>query len=86
MSDSGLVAFKIGVESGSSQVIKDIRKPTTLWKLLDKAELIKEYPHIFFSANFIVGFPGETFSQMMDSFSFARRLACDWRAFTYASH
>lgn len=81
MSDSGLVAFKIGVESGSSQVIKDIRKPTTLWKLLDKAELIKEYPHIFFSANFIVGFPGETFSQMMDSFSFARRLACDWASF-----
>ncbi len=81
MSESGLVAFKIGVESGSSQIIKEIRKPTTLWKLLDKAELIRMYPHIFFSANFIVGFPGETFSQMMDSFSFARRLSCDWASF-----
>ena len=53
MSDSGLAAFKIGVESGSSEVIRDIRKPTTLWKLLEKAKLIRNYPHIFFSANFI---------------------------------
>ena len=78
MSDSGLIAFKIGVESGSSQVIKDIRKPTTLWRLLDKARLIAQYPHIFFSANFIIGFPGETFSQMMDTFTFARKLSSDW--------
>ena len=60
MSDSGLIAFKIGVESGSSNVIKDIRKPTTLWRLLDKSILISKFPHIFFSANFIIGF-WETF-------------------------
>ena len=81
MSDSGLAAFKIGVESGSSEVIRDIRKPTTLWKLLEKAKLIRNYPHIFFSANFIIGFPGETFSQMMDTFSFARKLQCDWASY-----
>jgi len=81
MSNSGLKAFKIGVESGNSQVIKNIRKPTTLWRLLEKSELIRKYPHIFFSANFIVGFPEETFSQMMDSFIFARRLASDWASF-----
>ena len=81
MSNSGLVAFKIGVESGNSDVIKDIRKPTTLWRLLDKSELIRKYPHIFFSANFIIGFPGETFQQMLDSFIYARRLLCDWSSF-----
>ena len=81
MSKSGLIAFKIGVESGNSQVIKDIRKPTTLWRLLQKSSLIRKYPHIFFSANFIVGFPGETFSQMYDSFTFARKLECDWSSF-----
>lgn len=81
MSESGLVAFKIGVESGNSQVIKDIRKPTTLWRLLEKSDLIRKYPHIFFSANFIIGFPGETFKQMLDSFIFAQRLRCDWSSF-----
>ena len=81
MSNSGLVAFKIGVESGNSDVIKDIRKPTTLWRLLDKSELIRKYTHIFFSANFIIGFPGETFQQMLDSFIYARRLLCDWSSF-----
>ena len=81
MAESGLVAFKIGVESGNSQVIKDIRKPTTLWRLLDKSQLIREYHHIFFSANFIIGFPGETFKQMFDSFIFARKLECDWSSF-----
>ena len=81
MSKSGLIAFKIGVESGNSQVIKDIRKPTTLWRLLQKSSLIKKYQHIFFSANFIVGFPGETFSQMYDSFTFARKLSVIGRVF-----
>jgi len=81
MAESGLVAFKIGVESGNSEVIKDIRKPTTLWRLLDKSDLIRQYPHIFFSANFIIGFPGERFSQMLDSFIFSRRLMCDWSSF-----
>lgn len=81
MSKSGLLAFKIGVESGNSDVIKNIRKPTTLWRLLDKSALIREYPHIFFSANFIIGFPGETFRQMLDSFIYARRLRCDWSSF-----
>jgi radical SAM superfamily enzyme YgiQ (UPF0313 family) len=81
MANSGLVAFKIGVESGNSQVIKDIRKPTTLWRLVEKSYLIRQYPHIFFSANFIVGFPGEKFSQMLDSFIFARKLRCDWSSF-----
>ena len=81
MAESGLVAFKIGVESGNSEVIKNIRKPTTLWRLLDKAELIRCYPDIFFSANFIVGFPEETFGQMYDSFTFARKLECDWSSF-----
>ena len=36
MAESGLVAFKIGVESSNSEVIKNIRKPTTLWRLPDK--------------------------------------------------
>lgn len=81
MAESGLLAFKIGVESGNSEVIKDIRKPTTLWRLLDKSKLIRQYPDIFFSANFIVGFPGETFGQMMDSYIFARKLSCDWSSF-----
>ena len=81
MSESGLVAFKIGVESGNSQVIKEIRKPTTLWRLLEKSKLIRSYPQIFFSANFIIGFPGESFMQMMDSFIYAKKLMCDWSSF-----
>ena len=49
--------------------------------MLDKAELIRCYPDIFLSANFIVGFPEETFGQMYDSFTFARKLECDWSSF-----
>ena len=81
MVKSGLKAFKIGVESGNAEVIKNIRKPTTLWRLLDKAELIQKYPEIFFSANFIIGFPEETFAQMFDTFTFAKKLRCDWSSF-----
>jgi radical SAM superfamily enzyme YgiQ (UPF0313 family) len=78
---SGLKAFKIGVESGNDQMLHEIKKPTTKAKLRERSKLIARYPDVLFSANFIVGFPAETFAQMMDSFDFARELATDWASF-----
>lgn len=81
MVKSGLQAFKIGVESGNEKMLKTIKKPTTKPKLRDKAKLIAKYPEVLFSINFIIGFPNETFSQMMDTYNFACELASDWSSF-----
>jgi radical SAM superfamily enzyme YgiQ (UPF0313 family) len=81
MARSGLRAFKIGIESGSDDVLKLIQKPTTKRKLRIKRHLFRKYPDIFVSANFIIGFPKETFAQMMDSYVFACELEWDWSSF-----
>jgi radical SAM superfamily enzyme YgiQ (UPF0313 family) len=78
---SGLRAFKIGVESGNDTMLKTIKKPTTKPKLRERARLFAKYPEVFVSTNFIIGFPDETFGQMMDSYDLAVELASDWASF-----
>ncbi len=81
MVKSGLRAFKIGVESGNHDMLKTIKKPTTKPKLRDKSKLIAKYPQVLFSINMIIGFPDETFAQMMDTYNFAEELQSDWASF-----
>ena len=78
---SGLRAFKIGIESGNDKMLKAIKKPTTKAKLRDRAKLFAKYPQVLLSTNFIIGFPDETFMQMMDSYNFAVELQSDWASF-----
>jgi hypothetical protein len=78
---SGLRAFKIGVESGNERMLKTIKKPTTKPKLRDRVKIFQKYPQVMFSTNFIIGFPNETFGEMMDSYEFARELRSDWASF-----
>lgn len=81
MVKSGMKAFKVGIESGNADVLKQIRKPTTKSGLLSRSKIFKKYPEVFVSGNFILGFAGETFSQMMDTYNFAIELAWDWASF-----
>ena len=81
MVKSGLKAFKIGIESGNEEMLHVIKKPTTKPKLRVKRKLFAKYPEVLVSANFIIGFPNETFGQMMDSFDFACELEYDWSSF-----
>jgi len=78
---SGLKAVKVGIESGNDAMLKKILKPTSKRKLLLSSELFKKYPQVFYSGNFILGFPNETFQEMMDSYNFARKLDWDWASF-----
>jgi radical SAM superfamily enzyme YgiQ (UPF0313 family) len=78
---SGLKALKVGIESGNNAMLKKIKKPTSKRKLLMASVLFKKYPEVFYSGNFIVGFPNETFGEMMDSFNFAKQLGWDWASF-----
>ncbi|MEG4392869.1 B12-binding domain-containing radical SAM protein [Microcoleus sp. BROC3] len=78
MVKSGLKAFKVGIETGNDEMLKLVKKPTTKPALLKKSKLFKKYPEVFLSGNFIIGFPNETFGQMMDTYNFARELNWDW--------
>ncbi len=81
MVQSGMKAFKIGIESGNDAVLHAIKKPTTKRTLRQRRMLFQQYPEVFVSANFILGFPHETFGQMLDTYTFANELHWDWSSF-----
>jgi hypothetical protein len=78
MVKSGCKAFKVGIESGNEAVLRKIKKPASKPGLLRAGAIFNKYPEVFVSGNFIVGFPEETFGEMMDSYNFANELSWDW--------
>jgi tRNA A37 methylthiotransferase MiaB len=80
--ESGCIGLKLGFESGNQEMLYSVRKPGgTLEKYYKTCEIIKRYPEVFTGANIIIGFPGEYFFQMMDSFRFYLQSGTDWGAF-----
>ena len=78
---SGMKALKVGIESGNDAMLKKILKPTSKRKLMMASELFSKYPQVFYSGNYILGFPNESFGEMMDSYNLARKLDWDWSSF-----
>ncbi len=81
MEKSGCVGFKVGLESGNAEILERVRKPITLDGFSAFAEMARGFPGIFISVNFILGIPGETFSQLTDSFDAAMAAGLDWNNF-----
>lgn len=86
MRRSGCIGFKVGLESGNTEMIKKIHKPTSVKQFLNFAELAQDYPDIFVSINFILGLPEERFEQMLDSLLVAVRSRLNWHNFYMYQH
>ena len=78
---SGCVGFKIGIESGNHEIRKKIRKPASMETLLNVSQLLEKFPPLHVAGNYIIGFPEETFGQMLDTFVFANKMSLDWSGF-----
>lgn len=71
---TGCTTINISVESGSERVIKEIiHKPINFDKVIEVTNLCDELG-IFVSANFILGFPGETWEEIRQTIAFAESL------------
>ncbi len=77
MKKSGCVAVNLGLESGNQEILNNMDKNTTLNEYKTALTLLKEY-NIVSSANFIVGFPGETESTCNDTVSFIEEMKPDF--------
>ena len=76
------IAFAI--ESGSPVVQDKIKK----WVKLEKAKDLVRYSQkkgLNVRCFYIIGFPGETISQMEETFKYAEELGADWSTFSVAS-
>ena len=84
MQDSGCIGFGVGMETGNKEMLRKVRKPASLETFYAFADLSRGFPSMHYLVNFILGLPGETFSQMLDSFTVSTTAALDWiNFFTY---
>lgn len=78
MRDSGCKYVNIAIESGNERVLrKIINKPINLAHAKEMVNVLKEYG-IYVAANFIVGFPTETWDEIRKSLAFADELNANY--------
>ena len=77
---SGCVGFNLGIESGSPEILRSVKKPGTVERYLQCAELLKKYPQLFVKAFMILGFLGETLKQIKQSVDLVLQMGVDWSA------
>ncbi|MBO5111674.1 MAG: tRNA (N(6)-L-threonylcarbamoyladenosine(37)-C(2))-methylthiotransferase MtaB [Clostridia bacterium] len=65
--------YHISMQSGSDSVLKRMRRRYLTATALDRLEYLrKKIPHVMFSTDLIVGFPGETEAEFEETMAFCR--------------
>lgn len=82
MAASGCIAVNIGMESGNSDILRQVRKPGTVENFIEAAAIFRKYPKIHTSVLLMLGFPGETFGMIQDTIDVAKAMDCDWYRIT----
>ena len=79
MARAGCIMTGFGIETGNEARLKTLRKPVTFDKVREACGIFKKnHRRIWLQANFILGFPNETFEELFDTFNFAKSLAIDY--------
>ncbi len=78
MVDSGCIGFRIGIESGDEDMLKQIRKPASKPNLLKKSKLLSKFPQIFVAGCYIIGFEKETNKQILETFRLCLEMDLSW--------
>ncbi|MFQ5452968.1 MAG: B12-binding domain-containing radical SAM protein [Candidatus Zixiibacteriota bacterium] len=76
MKSAGCFSIQIGVESGSNQILKDMRKNTSIEEIFAACDTIKKYG-IELQTFFIIGFPQETEETLKATLDALKRINCD---------
>ena len=78
MSESGCDGIGVAIESGSERVLKElINKPVKLTNVPNLIKLAHKY-NLYVSANFVIGFPGETWEEIRQTLTFAESCGIDY--------
>ncbi len=78
MVKSGCVGFRIGIETGNREVLKKSKKPASMRKFLEVADLLKEFPSLFVVGLYMMGFENETYRQIYHTIGLAKRMNVSW--------
>jgi radical SAM superfamily enzyme YgiQ (UPF0313 family) len=77
MAKAGCQTLMFGIESGSQRVLDRLRKEQTLDQITHATEAAKDAGIEFVHGFFLIGNPGETEAEMLETFDFAARLRID---------
>lgn len=75
---SGCLGLTIGMESGNPEMLKVIKKPGTVKTFLKAAEVLRNHEAINARVFLMIGFPGETYRQIIDTINVAAEMNLDW--------
>jgi hopanoid biosynthesis associated radical SAM protein HpnJ len=76
MREAGCRLLIVGFESGDPQILKNIKKGTTIQRALDFANDCQKLGLVI-HGDFILGLPGETKKSIRNTIEFAKRLDCE---------
>ena len=76
--ESGCIGLNIGMESGNSKILRDIKKPGVPKTFLRAAEIVRKYEQINARVFLMLGFPGETYRMILDTIELSRAMDLDW--------
>lgn len=78
MAESGCISIGIAIESGTERILKQvIEKPVDLKEVPKMVALAHKYG-IYVAANFIIGFPGETWEEIRQTLHYAETCGVDY--------
>lgn len=82
MEDAGCFDMAFGIESGVQHLLNNVKKGTTLEKVERAVNIVKKNTNIKVSGLFILGLPGETYKDSLQTIDFAKRLPLDMAQFS----
>jgi len=84
MKSAGCIRVKVGIESGNRDILKTINKNITPELILEKTNLIKK-AGLSLTVYFMIGFPGETDEQAMETIELAKKIEADYYSLSVVS-
>lgn len=75
---SGMIGANFGIESGSPEILRKIHKPSGISHYRKLGPLLRQYPQVFARAFVIIGFPNETFGQILQTVNVCQEMGLDW--------
>lgn len=81
LKDAGCLRISYGVEAGTDRILKVLRKGITTQQVIDAFKLTKAYGFITY-ADFMIGSPGETKDEILETIRFAQKIKPDFIQFS----
>lgn len=76
--ESGCIGLTLGMESGSTKILKQVKKPGSVGAFQKAAEVLKNYERINSRVFLMIGFPGETHGDILDTMKLSVEMDLDW--------